>query len=117
MDPETLVECSKLYDHYANRFEEGKFDHTAHVYVPEIKATTTGPAQAIKYYSTPTLCDLLNKEDISPSEVNLNCLEAEWFHQTDLYDLAETDWVDEENPEGASIVRCSTQFKIFDDII
>lgn len=29
MNPENLIECTKLYDFYTNGFDDRKFDHTA----------------------------------------------------------------------------------------
>ncbi|KAG6843706.1 hypothetical protein H0H87_001441 [Tephrocybe sp. NHM501043] len=115
MSPETLVECTKLYDFYTNSLEERDFDHKAHIYVPKITPTTaalniTPPAHQ---YTAPSLANLLNKDNISPLDINGH-LEASWFDAEDPYDLEETAWVDAQNLDDEHIVRCSTQWKIGD---
>ncbi|KAG6914892.1 hypothetical protein DXG01_014736 [Tephrocybe rancida] len=116
MSPETLVECTKLYNFYTNSFEEGEFDHKAHVYVPEITPTTTvsNTTPTAQQYSAPSLADLLNKENVLLLDVNIERLEADWFDAADPYDLEEADCADAQNPDDECIVRCSTQWKIAD---
>ncbi|KAG6864087.1 hypothetical protein C0991_012595 [Blastosporella zonata] len=68
--------------------------------------------QANQYYSAPTLMDLLNEDNISPEEVNIERLKAEWFENLDPYDLAESDCLDSANPDDLLITRCSTRWKV-----
>ncbi|KAG6843744.1 hypothetical protein H0H87_001031 [Tephrocybe sp. NHM501043] len=116
MSPETLVECTKLYDFYTNDLEERDFNHKAHIYVPKITSTTAAsdimpPAYQ---YSAPSLANLLNKDNVSPLDMNIKHLEASWFDAEDLYDLEETAHVDAQNLDNEHIFRCSTQWKIGD---
>ncbi|KAG6847049.1 hypothetical protein H0H93_010444 [Arthromyces matolae] len=113
MSPENLIECTKLYDLYTNGFEEGQSEHKARVYVPKIKVTSdTSPSS--QTYSSPSLADLLNEDNLSPLDVNVERLEAEWFEASDPYDLAETDRMDAANSDGIQIQRCSTRWNVGD---
>ncbi|KAM6491595.1 hypothetical protein JOM56_012776 [Amanita muscaria] len=115
MSPENLIECTKLYDFYTNSFDDGKFNHKAHIYLPEIKSTTSNSeATTPATYSAPTLMDLVNEENILPADINVERLEAEWFEQSDPYDLAETDRMT--TPDDANIVRCSTRWNVGDAV-
>ncbi|KAG6838601.1 hypothetical protein C0991_010323 [Blastosporella zonata] len=102
----------ELYDFYTNGFEEGEYKHRAHVYVPEIQSTSATGTTTSQQFSAPSLSDLLNEDNISPLDVNVDRLEAEWFEAADPYDLNETDRADAANPDQVSIVRCSTRWKM-----
>ncbi|KAG6916532.1 hypothetical protein DXG01_006473 [Tephrocybe rancida] len=41
----------------------------------------TPNSDATQHYSAPPLMDLLNEDDISPIDININHLEVEWFEQ------------------------------------
>ncbi|KAG6876045.1 hypothetical protein C0992_001195, partial [Termitomyces sp. T32_za158] len=65
-------------------------------------------------YSAPSLMDLLNDDDITPLDTNIERLEAEWFEAVDPYDLGETKRMDAAKPDEAQIVRCNNRWKIAD---
>ncbi|KAM6499777.1 hypothetical protein JOM56_005285 [Amanita muscaria] len=83
--------------------------------ISEIKSTTSNSeATTPATYSAPTLMDLVNEENILPADINVERLEAEWFEQSDPYDLAETDRMT--TPDDANIVRCSTRWNVGDAV-
>ena len=120
MTPENLIDCAKLYDYYTNGFSEDSdsFNHHAHIHLPEIKppqssASTTG---ASHLFSAPSLMDLLNDDNILPSEIDTRRLEEEWFNKEDPYDLAESDRADASKGIDINIVRCNTRWNVADYI-
>lgn len=113
MTPENIIECTKLYDYYTNGFGDGNSDHKPHIRLPkqQLKSSDSDSAKGdtTRYYSAPTLMDLLNEENISPLDT---VLEQEWFDHPDPYDLAESARIDAGNPDDARIERCSGRWKV-----
>jgi hypothetical protein len=54
-----------------------------------MKVSVVGSSSTI--LSTPSLLDLLNNNNVAPQDVNHKALDQALFNQPDLYDLAETD--------------------------
>ncbi|KXN92074.1 hypothetical protein AN958_09777 [Leucoagaricus sp. SymC.cos] len=115
MSPEKLIECTKLHDFYMHGFTDGNLDHKPHIYIPKVQPTGF-PAEVPQVYSAPTLMDLINDENIHPSEVSKSHLESLWFEQLDPFNLNEPDCTDAESSGNLMIVRCSTHWKISDFI-
>ncbi|KAF7344297.1 Zinc finger bed domain-containing protein 1-like [Mycena venus] len=88
--PENLVDCSRLYDYYTNGIGEGNYSHEACVVLDEV----ISPSGTTQLRSAPSLMDLINEENISPSTVDKDALEELLFNHPDPYDLAESDRLD-----------------------
>jgi hypothetical protein len=111
MLPENLIGCARLYDFYTNGISEGEYTHEAHVVLNEV----ISPAGTIQNRSAPSLMDLLNEENISPSTVDKEALEELLFNHPDPYDLAETDRLNLNDPleaTGPAVTRTQTVFAI-----
>ena len=89
MTPEHLIATAQLPQWYRFGLTEGEYKHRA---TANVKVSAVGSSSTI--LSTPSLMDLLNDEDVSPQDVNREALEQALFNQPDLYDLSETDRVD-----------------------
>ena len=111
MTPEHLVDSAKLYDYYVNGFDDGKYSHRARVHLPTIPTSVTTSAPIV--YSAPTILDLLNTENVEPSDVDIAAIEDRLFNHPDPYDLDETERVDEAL-QVQTVVRSSTRLDISD---
>ncbi|KAG6886812.1 hypothetical protein C0992_002192 [Termitomyces sp. T32_za158] len=89
-------------------------DHKAHINVPKINPTNSTPdaTNASQQYSTPSLMDLLNEDNILPADIDIDRLETEWFEAPDPFDLAKTDHANLANLDGNHIVRCNDRWRI-----
>ena len=94
--PENLIDSAKLYDYYVNSFNHpSKSVHTMQVHLSKSGASSHMPS-APATHSTPTLMGLVNAGNVEPQEVDISVLEEQWFNHPDLYDLLETEHMDEE---------------------
>jgi hypothetical protein len=57
---------------------------------------------------------LINADNVEPREVDVAALEEQWFNNPDLYNLAETERVDE--ALQTTIIRTSQRFDITDHV-
>ena len=92
MTSEHLVDSTKLYDYYVNRFKDIHSPHTARVHLS--KATPSSSSSTPIVYSAPSLMDLLNVDNIEPQVADAVAMEEFWFNNPDPYDLDETDRTD-----------------------
>ena len=99
----------KLYNYYVNGFDDGKYSHRARVHLPTIP-TSVNTTSAPVIYSAPTILDLLNTENVEPSDVDIAAIENHLFNTP--YDLDETERVDE--ALQVRVVRSSTRLNIAD---
>lgn len=117
MTPEHLIDSAKLYDFYVNGFNEGKYTHTARVHLtPVIQPDKISATPTV--LSAPSLMDLLNADNIEPTDVDIAGREQQLFNNPDPYDLEETERVDE--ALRPTVIRSSFSFDIaqyikFDD--
>ena len=107
LTPEHLIDSAKLYDFYVNGFNEGKYTHTAHIHLTPVTQTASPMPTVL---SAPSLMDLLNADNIEPADVDIAGQEQQLFNHPDLYDLEETERVDE--ALRPTIIRSSVNFNI-----
>ncbi|KAJ7475427.1 hypothetical protein B0H11DRAFT_1321017 [Mycena galericulata] len=79
MLPENLIGCARLFDFYTNGISEGEYSHEAHVQLNEVLT----PAGTTLTKSAPSLMDLLNEDNISPSTIDKEALEELLFNHPD----------------------------------
>ena len=109
LTPEHLINSAKLYDIYVNRFNEGKYTHTACIHLtPVIQPDNTSATP--NFFSAPLLMDLLNAENIEPADVDITGQEQQLFNHPDPYDLEEAEPVDE--ALRPTVIRSSFSFNI-----
>ena len=107
LTPDHLIDLAKLYDFYVNGFNEGKYTHTAHIHLtPVTQKASPMPTVLL----APSLMDLLNADNIEPADVDIAGQEQQLFNHPDLYDLEETEHVDE--ALQPTIIRSSVNFDI-----
>ena len=85
---QTLVSSTKLWYYYINGFSEGKSTHKARIHLLSVSQSKSAPPAV---HSAPLLMDLLNTDNINPSEVNTSAIEEQLFNHPDPYNLDETD--------------------------
>ena len=110
--PKNLIDSAKLYDYYVNGFNDSsKSAHTARVHLSK-----SGPSSHISSapatHSAPTLMDLVHADNVEPQDADISVLEEQWFNHPDLYDLSETEHVDEELQ--ATMIQTSQHFDVAD---
>ncbi|KAK7018294.1 hypothetical protein R3P38DRAFT_1296978 [Favolaschia claudopus] len=103
--PENLIDCARLYDYYTNGITEGAYSHEVHVALDDVLAVPRGTVQQ---RSAPSLMDIINEENITPSAADAAAAEELLFNHPDPYDLDETSRLD----LGPAVVRSQTVFAI-----
>ena len=61
-----------------------------------MSGSSSHPSSAPATDSFPALMNLVNADNVEPQEVDSLALEEQWFNHLDLYDLLETNHVDEQ---------------------
>ena len=86
MLPEHLVNIGLLAQWYKHGFTDGHYAHmaTANVKVSEVEYSSH------TILSAPTLLDLLNDDNVAPTEAERDMLEEALYNSPDPYDLDET---------------------------
>ncbi|KAJ7474634.1 hypothetical protein B0H11DRAFT_1918340 [Mycena galericulata] len=97
-----------LYDFYTNGISEGDYSHTPNVDLSEV---FTGAGTTLNR-PAPTLIDLINEENISPSMADKEAYDELLFNYPDPYDLAETERVKSSNSQPPAVSRSQTRFAI-----
>ncbi|KAJ7271555.1 hypothetical protein C8J57DRAFT_1507457 [Mycena rebaudengoi] len=108
MLPENLIGCAQLYEFYTHGISEGDYSHTPNVVLSDVY---TGAGTTVTR-SAPTLMDLINEENVSPSMADKEAYDELLFNHPDPFDLAETERVSFTDSQVPSVVRSHTRFAI-----